>query len=218
MAVKLTDYPSIEGSYGGQQLWWGKGSVGHHFGCGVIAALDGLIYRDLVTLPTLSKSAYLTYANELWQYIRPNTSFRFKQPGQAFTGPEGFGVYSARKLMKGLDQFLEKKHYTADYRKLSNRKSFWLQDKACSEAREYIKEAIANRCPVHLLSWKENQEGYNFHWITVTGIRSITPSLSQVTIATWGQEKIIENFESFWRADGLFDYKVMVTYDLQASS
>ncbi len=215
MAVKLTDYPSIENSYGGHQLWWGKGSVGHHFGCGVIAGLDGLIYRGVIGSETMSKVEYLTYAEDLWQCIRPNTGLRYKQPRDTCNRIKGIGVYSVHKLLKGINKYLKKHHQRAEFRRLSNRKSFWLRDRSNGDARSFIETALSHNSPVHLLSWKENQEGYNFHWITVTGIEPLTSASTRVTIATWGQQKTINNFESFWHAKGLFDYKVMVTYDLQ---
>lgn len=215
MAMKLTDYPNIEGSYGGQQLWWGKGSIGHHFGCGVIAGLDGLIHRGVIDSKDLSKTEYLAYAEVLWQYIRPNTSFSFKQPRETYNKMEGIGVYSARKLMRGLKKYLNHENYRVEFQVLNNRLSFWKPVKYCAKAKAFIEQSIEDNKPVHLLSWRENQEGYNFHWVTITGIETLSPTLSQLTIATWGQEKKIHHFEAFWQADGLFDYKVMVTYKLQ---
>lgn len=215
MGTTLTNYPSIEGSCGGHQLWWGKDSVGHHFGCGVIAGLDGLIHRGLISQLSLSKPSYMAEAEVLWAYIRPNTGLRFKQARERYNKGLGIGVYSAGKLMSGIKKYLDDQGLKAEFSMLNNRRSFWQPEKSVAKGKAFIEKSLENNCPVHLLSWRENQEGYHFHWVTIIGLEGEGASSSTLTVATWGQKKSIDHFETFWQAKGFLDYKVMLTYRIK---
>lgn len=48
MAAKLNEYLNIDGAVCGHQLRWGRHSVGNRFGCGVLTALDSLIYQKVL--------------------------------------------------------------------------------------------------------------------------------------------------------------------------
>jgi len=214
VAMKLRHYPTIEGSYGGHQLWWGQGSVGQHYGCGVIAGVDSLIYRGVLGHGPLNKAEYGRFIDDLWQYIHPNTGFRWHQPGDPYDGKIGIGVYTAHKLNAGLRNYLKTKGL--DIRPYYRNNGFIRLSKtrAYKEDLEFIRHHLNNGTPVHLLSWFDSKECYPFHWVTVTGIGD--GNKPQVTIATWGQKIIIKDFQAFWTRRGLKDYKVMYAFEISS--
>lgn len=212
MAMKLNKYLSIDGYCCGHQVWWNADSIGNQFGCGVIAGLDGLLYRNIVGQPEISRSAYMALATEFWQVMQPNTGVHFRAPSITYTGKIGIGVRSAWKFKRGVTAFAKTYGYSPEYNELSNGLPWSDGTKNTFKAIAFIEASIEKNRPVHLLSWKDSIDVYSFHWITITGIEKIN-GRTAITLVTWGQERIIADFEAFWQRRELMDYKVMLTYD-----
>ena len=205
------DYIWVDDHYGGKQLWWGKGSIGNHFGCGVIAAYDSLMYQ--LGQRTMEKWGYMSGVNELWKSMRPNTGLRRLDPYQIREGQRGFGVPWPWAMKRGVARFMRHKPYKITYDVLDNGGWLpWTQGRE-KDAVGFIKECLNNDLPVHLLSWKHTARGLDFHWITITAMTASEEGIN-LTYATWGRKYELMDFEAFWQRKRLLDRKWLFTFEL----
>ncbi len=204
--MTLHDYPSYEGSYGGNQAWWGKDTVGHRYGCGVIAATDFLIYKGYID-KVKTKKAYIEQASMMWPVIKPNTGIFFRMPYVHKLVKFGIGVYSIRRMIQGIHKFFEIEGVDFSYKILKNTQKDSVID--------FIKTSLSKGIPVQLLQYYEVGSQYNFHWVTVTAINEMTDGHT-VLISTWGIKKEIQYFESLWTKKSLMDFKFCLSIDIKS--
>lgn len=215
MEKKLISYLNIEDAPCGHQAWWGEKSNGKHFGCGVIAGVDGLIYRGLVGDRSMDQEGYLAIADAMWHVMRPNTGALFYEPTSLYKGQLGIGVYSLTKFKKGIRSFVGPYGHQVTFDQFTNRSlaSLLSRKRNFALALAFIEDHIEAGRPVHLLSWREPGHKYAYHWLTIVGIKRHL-SLVEVRVMTWGSAYLIEDFQSFWQYKGLMTYKAMVTYEV----
>lgn len=219
MVRKLTSYLDIDGYPCGHQLWWGKESYGHHFGCGVIGGIDGLIHQRVVGQAIINKKEYMALADGLWTDMRPNTGLFFKKPRMAYNGRRGIGVYSLTRFKKGVLKFADRLGYSLNFEQLTT-----LEGKPWYDRRDNFELALAmierslkKNQPIHLLSWRDKGNPYEFHWLTIVGVE-VKVAKVEVTIMTWGTELKIEDFKLFWHKKGLINRKALLTYSVAPKS
>ena len=213
MERKLTSYLDIEGYPCGHQLWWGKDTYGHHFGCGVIGGLDGLIHQGVVSESKLGRLAYMALADGLWADMRPNTGLFYKSPRTPYTGRKGIGVYSLNHFKKGLSKFAKRYGYDLNFETCMNmswRRWHGHRDNIAL-AIAFIDQSLKKNQQVHLLSWRDKGSPYQFHWVTIVAIKDQGANI-EVTIMTWGKKVIIKDFRDFWLTSGVINRKAMVSY------
>lgn len=212
MATRLNNYLNIEGAYCGHQFWWGDGSVGNYFGCGVTAALDGMLYRLGYGKTLMDQKTYLKMAEEMWQIMRPNTGLKFRKPMEVLTG-SGIGVYLPWQFRKGIARYALAKGYSIHFRQQNNTMIPWKKAANLEKAIDFIEESLQKEEPVHLLSYRNQSHGYSFHWVTITGIEKVAKG-HRITVATWGRRYDIDCFEDLWQSHGLLQNRYLVTYTI----
>jgi len=199
--------------YGGNQQWWGTGTVGEHYGCGVIAATNYILYlakhkyirinNEAPNLETLTIKKYIKLANILWTYIRPSTGIIKKdtKPNKFLKNKKGHGV-TVNILIKGMKKYMKAQGFYCNFSVMKSRKVPDL-DKAFT----FIEESLLRGLPVMALSVKNKGKVYEWHWVTITGFKKE----GAVFISTWGSKEVIKDLTNYWGGKSLLDRQYLVS-------
>jgi len=172
----LTRPPSIDGSFGGNQMWTSTPLM-QNCGCGIIAGLDAVLRYEGIS--TLSMDEYLKRFDEAARFIKP-----IVLPGKREI-PKSFGV-STRGFRRGVSKL-------AASRGLSLKAKGFIFD-----YEEKVKKYLAMGVPiasliaapfnnVYIVNCNGAGSPIGFHWVTCTGIDD-----KYLEVSSWGGLQRIE--------------------------
>lgn len=166
----LTRPPSINGSYGGNQMWTGSPLM-QNCGCGIIAALDAVLRYEGIS--AISMDEYLKRFDDAARFIKP-----IVLPGKR-ENPKSFGV-STIGFKRGIRKY-------AATRGVSIRAKGFIFDYE-EKAKKYLAMGVpvvaliaAPFNNVSIVNINGVGSNIGFHWVTCTGIDD-----KYLEVSSWG--------------------------------
>lgn len=166
----LTRPPSIDGSFGGNQMWMSTPLM-QNCGCGIIAGLDAVLRYEGISVLTMDE--YLRRFDEAARFIKP-----IVLPGKR-ENPKSFGVSTrgfqrgVRKLAASRGISLKIKGFIFDYEE---------------KVRKYLELGVpvaaliaAPLNNVMIVNCNGAGSSIGFHWVTCTGIND-----KELEVSSWG--------------------------------
>ena len=161
------NFPTIEGSYGGNQSWFTK-SLWAAGGCGVIATANLYYYFSEQFSP--GRNEYMEVATALYYWLSP---FHFYNPS---IEENTYGMISFTHWYRRTLEFLDLRGVH-----LSARRVLFMRKRALVE----IKKALyRGEVPVLAVLGVPGVTPYGNHFMVVTGIKDQT-----IIFSTWGQRR-----------------------------
>ena len=185
MTGPLTTPPSIEGSFGGSQMW-APTPLMQRSSCGIIAGLDAVLRYEGIA--ELSMDEYLKRFEEAARYIRPinlpgKHDKSVKIFGKEFSG--SFGV-STRRFRRGIKRLAESRNISIKL------KGYIFNYEV--QTRHYLDMGVplaaliaAPFNNVKLINCNGVPFNVGNHWVTVTGIDD-----KNLEVSSWGGKYYIE--------------------------
>ena len=179
MTGPLTTPPSIDGSFGGSQMW-ASTPLMQRSSCGIIAGLDAVLRYEGIAELTMDE--YLKRFEEAARYIRPvNLPGKHDKPvkifGKEFSG--SFGV-STRRFKRGIKRLAKSRNISIRLKGYIFRYE--------EQTRHYLDMGVplvaliaAPFNNVKLINCKGVPFDVGSHWVTVTGIDN-----KQMEVSSWG--------------------------------
>ena len=166
----LTRPPSIEGSFGGNQMWTST-TLMQNCGCGIIAALDAVLRYEGIS--TLTMDEYLKRFDEASRFIKP-----IVLPGKR-ENPKSFGVSTIgfkrgiRKYAASRGVSIKAKGFIFDYEERAK--------KYLAMGVPVIALIAAPFNNVSIVNCNGVGSTIGFHWVTCTGIDD-----RYLEVSSWG--------------------------------
>lgn len=163
--------------------------------CGVTAAANALVHmatykkrmQGLYIYPSLSKSDFINFANDIYGYAKPTV----------------VGIPTLGKLKKGLRLFAKSRGINLESKSMNMPKNINI-------AIEFIKEGLMMDSPVLMLTWNTKIKNLNYHWVTITGYIKTMDGESYVITSNWGGKEIFSLDE--WISERSFNKGLIYFY------
>ncbi|WP_212505810.1 hypothetical protein [Anaerotalea alkaliphila] len=202
-------------AYGGDQSWWGKGSQGERYGCGVVAGANVLWHlghgegrASLLPAPGKGKQAYMLLADSLWREVMPWTGWTPQHWTGRKTDPRspavkgGLGVPGVGRLEKGMLAYGRKRGVPLRVERMDNRSSL-------EEAKAFLDRHLdLGRLPC-LLTWA-GAPRFSWHWVCITDMGKAPEGALE--ISTWGRRESIPDFRRQWEGKGPLDKRFLAVF------
>lgn len=208
--MKILDYFSIEGSFGGNQDWL-TNVVMHIGGCGAATACDSCIYfAKYLGMESL-------YPYDIHKLTRDDYK-RFSQMMKPYIRPRAGGVRKLEWYMEGFRKYLD------DVNKKENSGQIEIQMEGFAGSNSYkdsarvIRRQIDAGIPVPYLMLKHQNEAkfkdFIWHWFLVVGYKETEEGV-QIIAATYG-ERVTLPLKELWNT-GYEEKGGMIIYHCQTS-
>lgn len=163
-------FPTIEGSYGGNQAWFSK-SLWAAGGCGVIASAN--LYSYFSDRQNMSKDEYMQVATALYYWLSP---LHFYNPS---TTENTYGMISFTHWYRRTLEFLDLRGVH-----LQGRRKLFMRKRALVEIRKALHRG---ELPVLAVLGVPGVSPYGNHYMVVSGIKG-----DVLIFSTWGQRREVK--------------------------
>lgn len=165
--------------YGGFQKWLYTEKLNLKFwadrSCGITAAANSVVHmtmykpriQTLYPYPSLSKTDFTRFMNDIFIYIKPNI----------------MGIPTLRQMERGLKSFAKSRSIRLESKYLSMPKNI-------DDTIKFIKDGLMINSPILMLTWNSKVENLKFHWVTITGYIKNMDGKSYVITSNWAGKEI----------------------------
>ena len=168
--------------YGGNQSWYGAGSVAEDNGCGPTAAANITYYLDKQSL--LAKTGLYPYTN-----INKSTFVSHMTTMYSYCAPSIIGDFNLAEWVMDVADYAADRGVYVNYHTCNA---------SASELvfRQIVKEGLEKDSPVATLNlsygWTVNGSTLGWHWMTISRFMRRYSDVRQVKVSTWGRAMYID--------------------------
>lgn len=208
--MKILDYFSIEGSFGGNQDWF-TNVVMHIGGCGAATACDSCIYFAKY----LGMEALYPY--DVHNLTRDDYK-RFSQIMKPYIRPRAGGVRKLEWYIEGFRKYLADVNRTKSSGQIEIHMEGFAGSNSYEDSARMIRRQIDAGIPVPYLMLKHQNEtkfkDFIWHWFLVVGYEEAEEGM-KIIVATYG-ERVTLPLKELWNT-GYEEKGGMVIYHCQIS-